>query len=469
MANYTEAEFAEYLTNTVANWNRDALFQAIEAYFAAQRDLRNQRVLRAANQAAWNARKAEFDANLTALRRALREATVNFENNGTTKRFCKEHFKALFLQMGSSTAIDHVHTSVEQLVAEVARILNEYRLLIGPNREFRPLVEAEVFSRFAPYAVILSTDFSTAGGDPDWIQQCQEMFAGELRATFEARVEALDPHPYRRAEAEEYREQNQAVRELEEQARAARQAVLDASSELLNTLLEFLRNNTIGATNPRIREMLRIRVIQTIRITPINVRDNQEPPAEGSLDERGLNTDVNLLMNNLETQWQRAIDEVIGNPAPQPTPLPVKKAHRCGAACLTQEGNCDRRTTEDGFCYQHEGEVPDKEAQALAGLWALTGTQSGLEHSGWQAELLLNKNGRARWKEIKGANPGAVRSGNWNLRDNNFVLRYRAPKTGPVEWHASGVQPQSRSMSGEYLTPKISLRGGTFSGEKIQD
>jgi hypothetical protein len=101
----------------------------------------------------------------------------------------------------------------------------------------------------------------------------------------------------------------------------------------------------------------------------------------------------------------------------------------------------------------------------------MSGSQSGIEHSGWEADLTLEKSGVAKWKQTKGANTGAKRTGRWQWNRRVFTLVYRAPHTGRVEWQAQLSQASARSMGGEYRTPEVAPVGlgwgGNWSASRV--
>jgi len=143
--------------------------------------------------------------------------------------------------------------------------------------------------------------------------------------------------------------------------------------------------------------------------------------------------------------------------------------HPCGAACRSHEGRCQRRTSED-YCYQH-GDTPGAEAQFLVGKWRMSGQQSGIEHSGWEADLALEKSGAAKWHQTKGANAGAKRTGRWQWNRGVFTLVYRAPHTGRVEWQAQVMPASVNAMGGDYRTPEVAPVGlgwgGAWSASRV--
>jgi hypothetical protein len=104
----------------------------------------------------------------------------------------------------------------------------------------------------------------------------------------------------------------------------------------------------------------------------------------------------------------------------------------------------------------------------LSGTWHMSGHQSNVPNSYWEAELILRTNGSLFWKETKGANVGATREGNWNYDDKEFTMHYTAPNSGLVEWESNQVS-QSR-MEGSYRTPHAGPQpigwGGSWSANK---
>lgn len=105
----------------------------------------------------------------------------------------------------------------------------------------------------------------------------------------------------------------------------------------------------------------------------------------------------------------------------------------------------------------------------LSGKWQMSGNQTNVPRSYWEARLILNSNRTLQWEETKGANVGARRSGRWEFDGKTFKMTYTAPKVGPVTWEARSVT--RTSMSGTYRTPQAGPQpvgwGGTWAATKL--
>jgi len=137
-------------------------------------------------------------------------------------------------------------------------------------------------------------------------------------------------------------------------------------------------------------------------------------------------------------------------------------SHVCGCACTTQSGTCTRRTSNPGYCYQHD-KVSAAIINKFKGNWKMGGFQVNVPRSGWEASLELRANRTLSWKETKGANVGAKREGRWTVRDGVVLMVYQAPNVGRVEWKSPNAAKSS--MSGTYRTPEAGPQPAGWGGE----
>lgn len=144
-----------------------------------------------------------------------------------------------------------------------------------------------------------------------------------------------------------------------------------------------------------------------------------------------------------------------------------RKAVYCSAIAVSTKKPCRHKTKEE-FCFQHKQAVTPG-MKLYTGKWKMLGSQLNVEHSGWEADLDLQADGVAVWKETKGANVGASRKGYWLLQDNHLLIRYMAPRVGRVEWNTLTLSPSA--MQGDYKTPDAGPGeygwGGQWSAMKL--
>lgn len=137
-------------------------------------------------------------------------------------------------------------------------------------------------------------------------------------------------------------------------------------------------------------------------------------------------------------------------------------SHVCGCPCATQSGTCTRRTSNPGYCYQHD-QVSAATIKAFKGNWKMEGFQVNVPRSAWEASLVLRADRTLSWKETKGANVGAKREGRWTVRDGVVLMVYQAPNVGRVEWKSSSAAKSS--MRGSYRTPQAGPQPTGWGGE----
>ena len=110
------------------------------------------------------------------------------------------------------------------------------------------------------------------------------------------------------------------------------------------------------------------------------------------------------------------------------------------------------------------GASPPAPVIALAGKWRMSGRQTDIPRSDWEADLILYPDGTLSWNETKGANVGATRNGTWLFNGDRFTMSYVAPISGRVQWASRTVARSS--MSGNYGTEEWS---GTWSAKKVSE
>ena len=136
-------------------------------------------------------------------------------------------------------------------------------------------------------------------------------------------------------------------------------------------------------------------------------------------------------------------------------------AMQCSAIAVSTKKPCRHRTVEE-FCYQHK-HIITPEMNKYAGKWKMFGRQLLVERSGWEADLEMLANGIIKWRQTKGANVGAKRTGCWTLKDKKIIIRYLAPNVGRVEWETTNINTEN--MYGNYRTPDVSFRDCGWGGE----
>ncbi|MFZ1414402.1 MAG: hypothetical protein WAS73_07480 [Defluviicoccus sp.] len=252
---------------------------------------------------------------------------------------------------------------------------------------------------------------------------------------------------------------------LNERIDELRESISDTIGDM-KEIIEYLSEHREELKANEIRDAVKsylIRALRKIATTGLE---------EGTPEKATENTKKMLLhdANELGDVIERKVWEQLGTfdsdlrPAPMPSHGSLKRpAHVCGAKCTTQDGTCHRLTTDE-YCYQHADAASKEGMRRLAGKWQMSGRQADLERSHWEAALTLEATGRCSWKETRGANVGARRSGKWTWGKDVFQMFYRAPKAGRVEWKAVNVKPTTRSMGGSYSTPQVDLKGPGWGG-----
>jgi DNA-directed RNA polymerase subunit F len=245
---------------------------------------------------------------------------------------------------------------------------------------------------------------------------------------------------------------------LLDQANQARSRVVEA----LSAIAEVVSHAAEAADELKpeeAREAVRKILIAPLKAVPSNgFSDDLVPDAT-----KNLKSILKHEGEGIGDEVEKRIWEQLRDASPDLFPALVEpESHPCGAPCRSHDGRCQRRTSED-YCYQH-GDTPGADAQPLAGKWRMSGSQSGIEHSGWEADLTLEKSGTAKWHQTQGANAGAKRTGRWQCNRGIFTLVYRAPHTGRVEWQARVMPASANSMGGDYRTPEVAPVGTGWGG-----
>lgn len=431
---------------------------------------------------------AEHEANLESFRAELRSTVDSFIRKN--KVLFVRYLRAFYVDYTGSTmgggldvslAPQELSAKIDALVYAVLGIVRSYKVKIDPARDLRTVVDSVVIAQLVefPYDFIRK-ELPETKGEEDTVtagaQHLGERFMTKFEAMYENNTVLFLSFNSRINQLEEERNPF-----LEESA-TIKTEIVQSVAELVSEAIDYLRESTFTSAREKIREVIQTILIDWCAALPVKGLEGNVPEDATRYIKNGIGVDAKSLGVDIENRLREEFEKydpqlfrpssipMPSSGAERPRPDADTKTHVCNALCLTQDGQCTRRT-RDEFCYQHEGEVPSAEDQKLAGVWKLSGCQTHFDHSYWEADLTLQKNGIALWKQTKRANMWAKRSGRWNLKKDSFVLRYRAPKAGLVEWTALSVKPNAKQMNGEYRTPQISVHGvgwgGTWSGQKV--
>jgi hypothetical protein len=431
---------------------------------------------------------ATHEANLKNFRAELSQTTDTFIS--TNKKLFVRYLAAFYADylgstlgggMNVSLAPRELSAKIAALVRTVRDLVRKYKVMIDPAQDLRAEVDRFVLEKLLnfPYKLIRK-EFPTTKEDEDAVTagalNLGERFTNAFNVEYEDNAILFSSLDSKIKELEEERNPF-----LEESA-TIKSEIVQSVAALVSEVMDYLRDSTFKSERVKIREAIQTLLIDWCKALPVKGLEGNVPEDATRFIKNGLGVDAKSLGVDIENRLREEFEKYDPNlfrPSPLPLPSPGagqlhpaadKKSHVCNALCLTQDTRCTRLTTNE-YCYQHEGEVPGAEDQKLAGIWKMSGSQTHVDHSYWEADLTLQKSGNALWKQTKGANMWAKRSGRWNLKNDSFVLRYRAPKTGLVEWTASHVKPDARQMTGEYRTPEISAHGvgwgGTWNGQKV--
>jgi len=133
------------------------------------------------------------------------------------------------------------------------------------------------------------------------------------------------------------------------------------------------------------------------------------------------------------------------------------------AAQTNDLSSCNQEVQNKTFYHQPKEDYPMKQA----GLWKLTGKQNMFPNLIWEADLVLQPDGKMTWTETKGANVGASRNGNWTLTSGGLYFQYQAPRVGKVTWSGALDAAGTRVNAGTYRAGSGNAYGGTWSGRKL--
>jgi hypothetical protein len=425
--------------------------------------------------------EAEYAANLESFRIELRNVADSFIRKN--KVLFVRYLRAFYVDyMGStmgggldkSLAPEELSTKINALIGEVLKIVRSYKAKIDPTQDLKTEVDSNVIDKLIEFPQnFIQKELPETKGEDDTIaagvQHLGDMFRTRFDAMYESNTVLFLSFHSRINQLEEDRNP------LLEESSTIKTEIVQSIAELVSEAIDYLKDSTFTGTREKIREAIQTILIDWCSKLPLNGLEGNVPEDASLFIKRGMGVDAKSLGVDIENRLREEFekyDPQLFNTLPEsdrPHPKAETKTHTCNALCSTQEGRCTRRT-KDEFCYQHEGEVPDKEGQKLAGIWKLSGCQTHINHSYWEAVLTLQQSGTALWKQTKGSNIWAKRTGRWNLIKGKFVLQYRAPKSGLVEWNALGIKPDAKQMGGEYRTPQISAQGvgwgGTWNGQK---
>lgn len=364
--------------------------------------------------------------------------------------------------VGTSEAVEKLGPALDELVTAIVQIVKNNKTTIEPIRDLRGEVDQCVLALLTEKV----NGFVTNSNDifPEAGTTMRAVFTTRFENMYAAYEEEFIPNGTR------IRNLTGMKQPLEDELKQIKQNILQYFSDLRAKIIAILRDTTFTCTKAEVRAEINDVLIKWSQAMPERgldetVIENSDDASERGLkiDAKSLGVDIENILHDVYENYNKP-----SNPAPapgvsKPPADPESTAHVCNAQCLTQDGRCTRRTTKT-FCYQHEGKVPAGTDLNLVGVWMLSGSQTHFEHSYWEADLTLEKSGVALWKQTKGANMWAKRTGHWNLENGTFVLRYQAPNAGLVEWTATPVTPKAREMGGEYRTPQISKHGAGYGG-----
>ena len=458
MASVAQQQFISFLNGWVKDFiqNLSGVADNLAQYYRASARIHAARSRILGIQAQGDANRAEFEANEQALRAALLEIADKVVR--AIRQPAISYLIAIINEWNESNAPERLAKAVT-VYAEVLALVRRYKNRLPPDLDLWALVEETLIAVVAAYpSRLLNSDpqFKPFIEDARALSGV-ETLASELRNLF--RINLLDANPALfESNAALIERLNGEIGDLQEQANEARAAVVEALSAIADVVAR-LAENADELKPEEAREAVRKYLVAPLKAIPgAGFSDDLVPDAT-----KNIKSILKHEGSTIGDAVERRIWEQLRESAPDLFPvLEQPQSHPCGAPRRSHDGRCQRRTSDD-YCYQH-GETPGADAQPLAGKWRMSGVQSGLEHSGWEAELMLEKSGAAKWKQTRGANAGAKRSGRWQWNRGVFTLVYRAPHTGRVEWEARVAQPSAGSMSGDYRTPDVSPSGTGWGG-----
>ena len=465
MASAAQQKFISFLKDWVAAFLQD--LAGVKANLAewyrlrAEIHRRSSKILKITSDGEVN--KAEFEGNEAALRENLLEIAEKVLR--AIRKPCTNYLIDLINEWNKSNAPEQVADAIK-VYAEVLALVRRYKNRLPPNLDLWALVEETLIAVVAAYPrTLLNNDpyFKPFVEDSRALSAVEGLIS-ELQNLFRINLLDADPALFE-SNAAIMERLNGEISDLVDQANQARGNVVQALSAIAD-VLSHVAEAADDLKPAEAREAVQKYLIVPLKAVPgAGFSDDLVPGATDNLKSI-LKHEGGEIGNELE----KRIWEQLRETSPELFPaLVAPESHPCGAPCRSHDGRCGRRTSED-YCYQH-GDTPGADAQPLAGQWRMSGSQSGIEHSGWEADLSLEKSGVAKWKQTQGANTGAKRTGRWQWNRGVFTLVYRAPHTGRVEWQAQVSQASARSMGGEYRTPEVAPTGlgwgGTWSASRV--
>lgn len=465
MASGAKEEFVSWLGDRLKNLVSDlgAVQEDMAAWARLDAEVRSRRNQLAKITNETQAATADHAANQAELRAAL--AAIATRVKGAIQKLGKEYLIAIINEWNRNNLPEQLAACIK-VYQEVLSLVRRYKNRVPPETDLWALVEEALVDPVAasPAQWLANDDlFKPFQGDAR-AESAVQTLESELRNLF--RINLLDAEPglFER-NADISVRLNGELGDLASQADEAKGRVVEALANIADVIarLAELRDDL---KPEEIRDAVRRFLVAPLKSLPAKCYAAEDVPE----NLKNLRPYVKFDAESMGGEVERRIMEQLRESMPDVFSASEQpSSHPCGAPCRTQKGSCHRQTTDD-YCYQH-GEAPGAEAQALAGKWHMTGSQAHVDHSGWEAELVLDKSGAARWRQTRGANAGAKRIGRWQWANGVFHLVYRAPKTGRVEWDASVSSSRATSMSGEYRTPQVTTVGlgwgGSWSASKI--
>ncbi|HET7832374.1 MAG TPA: hypothetical protein VFK88_05365 [Gallionella sp.] len=458
MASVAQQNFVSFLNGWVKDFiqNLSGVSDNLAQYYRLSARIHAARSRVLGIQSQCDANKAEFEANEQALHAALLEIAEKVVR--AIKPSAISYLIAIINEWNKSDAPDRLAKAIT-VYDEVLALVRRYKNRLPPDLDLWALVEETLIAVVAAYpSRLLNSDpqFKNFTEDARALSGV-ETLTSELRNLFRINLFDADPALFE-INAAVMERLNGEIGDLQEQANEARGAVVEALSAIADVIAR-LAENAEELKPEEAREAVRKYLVAPIKAIPGNGFSDELVPDATKNIKSILKHEGGAIGDEVE----RRIWEQLRESSPDLFPaLEQPQSHPCGAPRRSLDGSCQRRTSDD-YCYQH-GDTPSADAQPLAGKWRMSGVQSGIEHSGWEAELTLEKSGGAKWKQTKGANAGAKRSGRWQWNRGVFILVYRASHTGRVEWEARVAQPSAGSMSGDYRTPEVSPSGTGWGG-----
>jgi hypothetical protein len=474
------ANFDEFLSR-LKEMDLSAIVKLLQDYYSQKRNFHNLRkqANRIKNELKGNI--PDLDKNEKAFREELRARANSCAN---------KNMKASYEQCIGVTSEGYRKTSWREILQKIIEgnasgtvaIVNKYKNLIRTNADVEAIFNEEFVQTLTAYPSKWSEQRNAKKSEPDDYSAIETKFVNEIKGSIDNFIINSNPNLFDR-KIDEWKSLSEKIDEAIPEFNEIRREIIRSISEIdLSELLEYVKKNPDKLNQEQIKDGIQ-RIIDYFRTIPPR---GLPEPGNKSIDDylkRRNKEDSLYLEQDIEKiiREQLRFESDVLPPGDKKSsrgsisheyPVDSAQAHYCGAPCITKRGKCHRRTTNEEYCYQHSDNL-DKDSEKLAGKWRLSGRQVGLEHSHWEAELVLMKNGRLTWKETKGANIGAKRSGRWSIKNSTFTMSYKAPKTGLVVWEAHEVKVTAIAMNGEYRTPQIDTKGygwgGTWHADKVRE